>query len=98
MISYLQNRLQVIRRILSSTLHTSLSEEQEALSSIVLERISQVSACISRIWRLYLGRTEKSEVSLVQRGVENEQLVFSRVSSEEIEIGSERQIEEWISL
>ena len=98
MISYLQNRLQVIRRILSSSLHTSLSEEQEALSSIVLEYISQVSACISRIWRLYLGRTEKSELSLVQSGVENERLVFSRVSSEEIEIGSERNLLEWFYL
>lgn len=98
MISYLQIRLRAIRETFASTLNTSLSKEQEILASIVLEQISQVSACISRIWRLYLSRTEDSDAGLFESDEESDLPMFPKATSEGNGGEAESKREEWISL
>ena len=98
MISYLQIRLRTIRETFASTFNTSLSKEQETLASIVLEQISQVSACISRIWRLYLSRTEDSDAGLFESDEESDLPMFPKAKSEGNGEEAESKREEWISL
>lgn len=98
MISYLQIRLRVVRETFASTFNTSLSQEQQTLASKVLEQISQVSACISRIWRLFLSRTEDSDAGLFESGEESDYTVFSKAKSEGSGGESESGREEWVSL
>ena len=98
MISYLQIRLRTIRETFASTFNTSLSKEQETLASIVLEQISQVSACISRIWRLYLSRTEDSDAGLFESDEESDLPMFPKSKSEGNGEEAESKREEWISL
>ena len=99
MISYLQIRLRAIRETFASAVNTSLSKEQQTLASIVLEQISQVSACISRIWRLYLSRTEDSDAGLFESDEESDLPMFPKAKSEGNNGGeAESKREEWISL
>lgn len=100
MISYLQVRLRAVREEYATTLSTSLSKEQESFASVVLDQISQVSACISRIWRLYLSRSMQAAdptTTFMESGKGVELPLISGVDREGN--GKESEVnEEWISL